>query len=195
MGQYWGRVVGHSPSGGRHRLKATQLWCLNTSAGSRGETRGMQAQDKNKERCDSSYGCKCLDAWRSSERTRGCCYRALCSGSEKTPLWVIMSWWRVGLGHPIVIRKWVGLSWSISWRPKIANRGFYRRLSSLTSARRPAHGDARNLGGFWRRGGQKQTGAGLTNQGNAVLHQLHVPLYLYFDTSMFPETCTQIFGG
>lgn len=146
--------MGHSPSGGCHRLKATQLWCLNTCR-EHGETGGMQAQDKNKEQCDSSYGCGCLDAWRSSERTRGCCYRALCSGSEKISLWVIISWWRVGLGHPTVIRKWVLLSWSISWSPKIANRGFYRRLGSLTSARRPPHGDARNLGGFWRVGRKK----------------------------------------
>lgn len=148
--------MGHSPSGGCHRLKATQLWCLNTTAGRWGETGGMQAQDKNKEQCNSSYGWGCLDAWRSSERTRGCCYRALCSGSEKTSPWVIISWWRVGLGHPIVIRKWVLLSWSISWSPKIANRGFYRRLGSLTSGRRPPHGDARNLGDFWRVGRKKK---------------------------------------
>lgn len=164
-----------------------------TRAGRRGETGGMQAQDKNKEQCDSSYGCGCLDAWRSSERTRGCCYRALCSGSEKISLWVIISWWRVGLGHPTVIRKWVLLSWSISWSPKIANRGFYRRLGSLTSARRPPHGDARNLGGFWRVGRKKC--AGLTNRGNTVLDLLRVPLYFYFDTSTFPETCIRISGG
>lgn len=37
--------------------------------------------------------------------------------------------------------------------------------------------------------------AGLTDWGNTVLDLLRVPLYFYFDTSTFPETCIQIFGG